>query len=603
MSSPQPTPPTIVHMWCGPRSLSTATMYSFAQRPDCQVLDEPLYAHWLARNPLLHRPYRAQLLSTQDTDGNAVLRDLEINRQKPLLFLKHISKMAEGIDRSLLCGPHIVHLFLVRDPLAMIASWDEKAAVHGEECSHESMGLPMLLDLYSYLRRHSGREPVVVDSDSLRDHSPSTLPPLCAALGLPFHPQMLSWTAGPKAYDGLWAEHDPHTHTHTHTQTDTDTHTHPPRYDGVHKSTGFAPRLLTGAGTGTGEGGESGESVSGESVGESGKAYGCLPALSLQQLQLYREALPFFLLLQGRAVGRDPLDPGSSPAHVTHVTDVTDVTGVTVVDHGLTMRLGVLPDPRNADLLVWVGDRLMPREQAKVSVFDSSVQGGDACWEGLRVYQGRVFKLHEHISRLLDSAQALAFANVPSRQFVLGAIFQCLSANGMRDGVHIRLTLSRGAKLTSSMNPQFNVFGCLLIVLPEWKPVGDPATYDNNKGIRLITACNRRNSPQCVDSKIHHNNLINNILPKIQANVCGAADALMLDLEGFVSETNATNIFMAKRGVLLTPHADYCLPGVTRHTVMQLATQLGIPVMERRISLAEFQCADEVFTTGTMGEL
>jgi protein-lysine N-methyltransferase EEF2KMT len=129
-------------------------------------------------------------------------------------------------------------------------------------------------------------------------------------------------------------------------------------------------------------------------------------------------------------------------------------------------------------------------------------------------------------------------------------------------------------------------------------------TYDNTRGIALITASQRRNSPATCDSKIHHNNMINNILPKIQANLAGVADALMLDLEGYVSETNATNIFMVDdEGTLLTPHADHCLPGITRGTVLELAKELGIPTEVRRISLAEFHAAEEVFTTGTMGEL
>ena len=154
------------------------------------------------------------------------------------------------------------------------------------------------------------------------------------------------------------------------------------------------------------------------------------------------------------------------------------------------------------------------------------------------------------------------------------------------------------------MNPVFNAFGCCLLVLPEWKPVGGAATYDNTAGVTLITATNRRNPPSCVDSKIHHCNLINNILPKIQANVCAAADAIMLDMEGMVAETNATNIFLVKNGSLATPDANACMPGVTRNTIVdQLAPQLGIACLERRISLAELHSADEVFTTGTMGEL
>ena len=257
-----------------------------------------------------------------------------------------------------------------------------------------------------------------------------------------------------------------------------------------------------------------------------------------------------------------------------------------------------LPDPRNANIMIHVGVQLLPRAEAKVSVFDSSVQGGDAVWEGLRVYQGRIFPLDAHLDRLFASAHAMAFIQVPGRDEVKRAIFETLKANGMRDNVHIRLTLTRGKKVTSGMSPHFNQYGPCLIVLAEWKaPV-----YDKG-GIRLITSAIRRNSPQCIDSKIHHNNLINNILAKIEANVSGVDDAIMLDLNGFVSETNATNIFLIKREQVLTPHADSCLPGITRGVVIELARSAGIPMIERNISLSEVYTAAEVFTTGTMGEL
>lgn len=257
-----------------------------------------------------------------------------------------------------------------------------------------------------------------------------------------------------------------------------------------------------------------------------------------------------------------------------------------------------LPDERNAQLLVHVGGELLPRDQAKVSVFDSSVQGGDAVWEGLRVYHGRIFQLDAHLDRLIDSARAMAFADIPTRAAIKTALFETLQANGMRDGVHIRLTLTRGKKITSGMDPRLNQYGACLIVLAEWK-----APVYSSDGIRLITSTIRRNSPQSIDSKIHHNNLINNILAKIEANAAGADDALMLDLNGFVSETNATNVFLVKRDFLLTPHADSCLPGITRAVVLQIARENAIPHQERNITLAEVYSADELFTTGTMGEL
>jgi len=255
-------------------------------------------------------------------------------------------------------------------------------------------------------------------------------------------------------------------------------------------------------------------------------------------------------------------------------------------------------DPRNQDILVYVNGELKPRAEARVSVFDSVVQGGDAVWEGLRVYNGRIAAFSAHLTRLQNSAKALAFAAVPSSQEIRAAVAETLRANEMRDGAHIRLTLTRGEKLTSGMNPRLNQSGCSLIVLAEWKP---PVYSD--EGIRLVTASTRRNTPSCLDSKIHHNNLLNNILAAIEANVAGADSAVMLDLNGFVSETNDTNIFMVRSGTVCTPHADACLPGLTRQMVLDICREHGIPAVERNLSLTELYTADEAFTSGTMGEL
>ncbi|GFP93226.1 branched-chain-amino-acid aminotransferase-like protein 1 [Phtheirospermum japonicum] len=368
-----------------------------------------------------------------------------------------------------------------------------------------------------------------------------------------------------------------------------------------------------------------------------------------------------------------------------------------------------LPVPANEKLLAWVDDEILPRDSATVSVFDSVVQGGDAVWEGLRIYEGKIFKLEEHLDRrecqkrgegemnmrqqtccdfiiksqqvcchvlvhlpfsallsllgfgstsclhglkrgtrhchltheiytrmwLFDSSKALAFSNVPTREEVKQAIFKTLIRNGMFNNAHIRLTLTRGKKVTSGMSPAFNLYGCTLIgkmhppqlpafgsscetplvcsnepltssasfytsiVLAEWKP----PVYDNESGVTLVTATTRRNSPNNLDSKIHHNNLLNNILAKVEGNNSHADDAIMLDKDGYVSETNATNIFLVKKGHVATPHPDYCLPGITRATVMELVVKEKLVLTERRISLSEFHTADEVFTTGTMGEL
>ena len=257
-----------------------------------------------------------------------------------------------------------------------------------------------------------------------------------------------------------------------------------------------------------------------------------------------------------------------------------------------------LPDSRNADIVVNINGQLLPRSEARVSVFDSVVQGGDAVWEGLRVYSGRIAALDDHLRRLRNSAHALAFADVPSIDTVRDAVFTTLEANGMRDEAHVRLTLTRGEKTTSGMNPRFNRTGCTLIVLAEWKP----PVYDAD-GIRLITSSVRRNTPACLDSKIHHNNLLNNILAAIEANVANVDGAIMLDVNGFVSETNDTNLFLASDGRVLTPHADSCLPGITRAMILTLCAANGIPCAEKNLSLTELYTADEVFTSGTMGEL
>ena len=240
-------------------------------------------------------------------------------------------------------------------------------------------------------------------------------------------------------------------------------------------------------------------------------------------------------------------------------------------------------NPKNANIQIWVGNSLVPRQDAKVSVFDSSVQGGDAVWEGLRRYKEGLFCLDRHLDRMYESAKALAFTEVPERSFIKSAIKQTLEANGMTHDTHIRLTLTRGEKVTSGMDPRVNQSGPCLIVLAEWKPL----VYDNENGIRVITSTQRRNNPQFLDSKIHHNNLLNNILAKIQANFAGVDAAIQLDHQGFVAELNDTNLFMAKDGVLYTPYADACLHGITRGLVLEVAEKEQIKAQEKNLSLVE----------------
>jgi branched-chain amino acid aminotransferase len=253
---------------------------------------------------------------------------------------------------------------------------------------------------------------------------------------------------------------------------------------------------------------------------------------------------------------------------------------------------------KNRDLIVNINGKLIPRDEAGVSPFDSVVQGGDAVWEGLRLYNGRIFKLIEHLDRLRSSALALAFAQIPTHDEIVEQIRRTLAANQMRDGVHIRLTLTRGVKITSGMDPRLNQSGPTLIVLAEHKP----PVYDRS-GIRLATSSVRRFPPDCLDPKIHHNNLIQSILAKIEANRAGTDDALMLDVRGFVAETNATHVFIVYRGNVLTSRLVACPEGITRATVLDLCRADGIPCSEQDLSLTEVYRAEEMFCTGTMGEL
>lgn len=506
----------MIHSWSAPRSLSTSLMYSFAQRSDMEVLDEPLYANFV-RVTGLDRPYRQELLSKMDSDGNKVVKDVIFGPgRKKYRFCKHIAKQRLcGLPNDLMKkGKHFI---LIRNPLDILPSFDKVVPP-----SFFELGLAELVSIYNDLRE-LGRPPPVIDSEDLRRDPEATLRGLCDDLDIPFQDAMLKWAAGPKPIDGIWA---------------------PWWYTSVHKSTGF----------------------------EQARKYPVPFPFSLYDL--LEQSLPLYNMLrrhvkQTSSLLKSPLPPPD------------------------------LPVPANVKLLAWVGDEILPRESAKVSVFDSVVQGGDSVWEGLRVYSGKIFMLDEHLDRLFDSAKALAFNNVPTREEIKEAIFSTLIRNGMFDNAHIRLSLTRGKKVTSGMSPAFNLYGCTLIVLPEWKP----PVYDNTHGIILVTATTRRNSPNNLDSKIHHNNLLNNILAKIEGNNAKADDAIMLDKDGYVSETNATNIFLVKKGHVLTPHADYCLPGITRATVMDLVVKEKLVLEERRISLSEFHTADEVWTTGTMGEL
>ena len=255
-------------------------------------------------------------------------------------------------------------------------------------------------------------------------------------------------------------------------------------------------------------------------------------------------------------------------------------------------------DERNRDLMVNINGALVHRDKAGISPFDSAVQGGDAVWEGLRLYNDRIFKLNEHLDRLERSARALSFVEIPPREKIIEEMKRTFAANKMRDGVHIRLTLTRGVKVTSGMDPRLNQAGPTLIVLAEHK-----APVYAKTGLSLITSKIRRPPPDVLDARIHHANLLNSILAKIEANNAGADDALMLDTRGFVAETNATHVFIVRNGELATSRVVACPEGITRATVIEICAAEKIRCIETDLSVLDVYGAHEMFCTGTMGEL
>tara|TARA_B100001248_G_scaffold257130_1_gene239150 strand:+ start:2927 stop:3820 length:894 start_codon:yes stop_codon:yes gene_type:complete len=256
-------------------------------------------------------------------------------------------------------------------------------------------------------------------------------------------------------------------------------------------------------------------------------------------------------------------------------------------------------NPKNENIFIHVNGELLPRKEAKVSVFDSIVQNGDGVWEGLRVYPEGIVCYDKHLTRLQEGAHALGYEGVPTKKEIKKAIKETLDANSMNDDTHIRLTLTRGEKVTSGMDSRLNQSGCCLIVLAEWKK----KVYDFSKGIRAISSSIRRSIPAFLDSKIHHNNMLSLVIAKMHANVAGFDAAVMLDERGFVAELNDTNLFMAKNNKVYTPFPHACLPGITRGTFMELLKENNIEIEERDLTLVEFINADLVFATGTNGEI
>jgi branched-chain amino acid aminotransferase len=257
-------------------------------------------------------------------------------------------------------------------------------------------------------------------------------------------------------------------------------------------------------------------------------------------------------------------------------------------------------DPRNADILISVNGDLVPRGEAVVSVFDSGFVLGDGVWEGLRVAKGGIAFLDAHLDRLYEGAKALDMDIGLSRDVLAQRLFDCLKANKMSDGVHIRLMVTRGVKRTPYQDPRMTIGPATIVVIAEYKT---PQPEVIASGIRLFTVHVRRTGPAEQDQKINSHSKLNCILACIQAAKAGADEALMLDPDGFVATCNSTHFFIVRGGEIWTSTGDYCLGGITRGAVMTAARDAGLTVREKRFSLTDVYGAQEAFVTGTFAGL
>lgn len=259
-----------------------------------------------------------------------------------------------------------------------------------------------------------------------------------------------------------------------------------------------------------------------------------------------------------------------------------------------------IDDPRNADILVHVNGRLLPRAQATVSVFDSGFVLGDGVWEGLRVVRGHPVFLDEHLDRLYEGAKAIALDIGLDRAALASALYATLEANGMREGVHLRLMVTRGIKRTPYQDPRVCIGPATVVIIPEYKT---PLPQTLEHGLALFTVHVRRGHPDVQDPKLNSHSKLNCITACIQASAAGADEALMLDPHGFVATCNSTHFFIVRKGEVWTSSGDYCLPGITRSQVLQACREAGIPAREKNFSLTEVYGAQEAFVTGTFAGL
>ncbi|MFL6746307.1 MAG: aminotransferase class IV [Sphingomicrobium sp.] len=253
-------------------------------------------------------------------------------------------------------------------------------------------------------------------------------------------------------------------------------------------------------------------------------------------------------------------------------------------------------DPRNASILINVNGALKPRAEAVVSVFDSGFMLGDGVWEGLRVHQGKLAFLDRHLDRLLEGAKAIAMDLGLTREELAARLHETLEANGMDEGIHVRLMVTRGIRSTPYQDPRVVVGGPTVVIIPEYK---QPPEGIHERGLKLFTVHVRRGDPAVQDQKINSHSKLNCILASVQATQAGADEALMLDPHGFVATCNSTHFFIVRKGEVWTSSGKYCLGGITRGLVLEVAREAGITAVEKDFSLTDVYGADEAFVTGT----
>jgi len=267
------------------------------------------------------------------------------------------------------------------------------------------------------------------------------------------------------------------------------------------------------------------------------------------------------------------------------------------MDHETTTH-SAEEDARNRDILIWVNGALKRREEAVVSVYDSGFLLGDGMWEGLRLYNGKWAFLDLHLDRLFESCRAVSLDIGMSREEVVAALEETRQANGMHEDVHCRLMVTRGVKVRPFQHPSLSRSGPTVVIIMEHSR---PVDALQGRGIRLATVPQVRGLPMSQDAKYNSHSKLNCVIACLQAEQAGADEGLMLDPHGFVNTTNACNFFIVRRGELWTSTGDYCMNGVTRGRVIELARADGIPVFERNFSLVDAYAAEEAFLTGTFG--